>query len=119
MGPGHRAGQVAGRYGGRDVSAGICLVEGFRAATATGQRPAGTGGTSYQPAADAADRTGITDLACACKDITVKFKQPVTRVWLATSQPELSYRMLPVENGTVKVPELRIWSMVIAETEGK
>lgn len=58
-------------------------------------------------------------LPAPVKDIMVKFKQPVTRVWLATSQPEMSYRMLPVENGIVKVPELNIWSMVIAETNGK
>jgi len=33
-------------------------------------------------------------LPAPVKDITVKFKKPVGKVWLATSQPELSYRLL-------------------------
>ena len=52
-------------------------------------------------------------------DIAVKFKGKIEKVWVASSEPQLHYRQVPVENGAVKVPELRIWTMVIVETEGK
>jgi hypothetical protein len=58
-------------------------------------------------------------LSAPVKDITVKFKKPVSKAWLATSEPQLTYQALPVDGGTVKVPELRVWSMIIAEMEGK
>ncbi|MHB9023366.1 MAG: hypothetical protein ACYC7E_04215 [Armatimonadota bacterium] len=51
-------------------------------------------------------------------NIAVKFSGKVARAWVASAEPQLSCQRVPVENGTIKVPELRVWTVVIAETEG-
>jgi hypothetical protein len=52
-------------------------------------------------------------------DVVVKFQRPPLRVWLATSDPALTYQQVPVENGVVRVPELKLWTIVVAEMEGE
>ena len=64
-------------------------------------------------------RVGHAAIAVAAKRRVSKVKKPVSKGWLATSEPQLTCQALPVVGGTVKVPQLRVWSMVIAEMEGK
>ena len=80
---------------------------------------------------------GVTEqpLPELIKNIEVVFKTPVKKAWLATARPgpakktprhasdkngyeaygPMTYGAIPVENGKVIVPELRIWTMVVAE----
>jgi hypothetical protein len=58
-------------------------------------------------------------LPAPISNIAVKFKVNVKKVWLASCTPDVRYQQVPVENGTITVPELKIWTMVIAELEDK
>ncbi|HEY3418698.1 MAG TPA: hypothetical protein VGM23_17625 [Armatimonadota bacterium] len=52
-------------------------------------------------------------------NITVKFSGKVARAWVASPEPQLQYQQAPIDNGTITVPELRVWTVVIVEMEAK
>ena len=51
-------------------------------------------------------------------DVTVQFKQPIKRAWVAAPEPQLTCEHADVTNGVVKVPRLGVWTMVVAERGG-
>ena len=48
-------------------------------------------------------------------DIPVKFKIPVAKVWALRAEPDLEVKPLTVTNGAVTVPQLGIWTVLVAE----
>ena len=83
------------------------------------------------------DAMGVTEqpLPEVIKNIQVNFKVPVKKAWMAAARPgpakktlrhaddkngyeaygPMKYGPVPVENGKVIVPELRVWTMVVVE----